>query len=78
MRIIDARTGQEDIKPGQIVSYPDGEWWELVSVEDRWLWAWALIRDQETGHMGKPKRVELAVRLFHPAFFLKRVAFFPS
>lgn len=78
MRIIDARSGRDNLKPGDVVSYPDGEWWELVSVEDRLFSASVMVRDHDTGGGGEAKRVPLAVRFLHPMFFLQRIGFFPS
>lgn len=79
LKIVDARSGRENIKPGQVVTYPDGEWWELVRVVDRFFWADAYVHDQTTGGgASSPKRVPLTVRFTHPKFFLERVGFFPS
>lgn len=78
IRVIDARSGA-NVKIGQVVSYPDGEWWELVGVRDRLLTATAIINDHTTGGApGRSKSVPLTVRFLHPAFLFERVGFFPS
>jgi hypothetical protein len=78
MRIIDARSGKDGIKVGELVKYPDNpdgtpEWWQLCEVRDRFFWAEAVVMGP-----GGVQTVPLAVRFFHPAFFGKRVGFFPS
>lgn len=79
MKIIDARHGDE-VKVGQTVRYPEGEWWRLEGVIDWGPVAWALVRDHTMTSFpdAPPKRVRLVVRFFHPAFLLQRVGFFPS
>jgi hypothetical protein len=83
VRIIDSRSGREDLKVGDVVRYPistgfDGEplpaeWWQLLEVRDRWLWARVRIM---TPH--GEQEVPLAVRFMHPAFPFQRIGFFPS
>jgi hypothetical protein len=78
MRLIDARSGKDNIRVGDVIVYAAGDWWQLVGLEDRYFWASAVVLDQTTGGGGRSKRVKLTVRFFHPNFLGKRVAFFPS
>lgn len=84
MRIIDARSGRDYIKVGDRIDYPvlenrarwglpNEDWWQLVAVNDRGLWASAVIDGPEGRQV-----VPLALRFMHPAFPFQRVAFFPS
>lgn len=72
MRIVDARSGK-DVAIGGRVDYPGGEWWRLEHVSDRFFSATALVTSSDGA-----RRVPLQVRFTHPAFFLERVAFYPS
>lgn len=74
MKIIDARSGLEDIKIGQRINYPGGEWWKLVSVQTRSPWRVDVFVETNEG----PKIVALHVRFMHPAFLFQRVGFYPS
>ena len=78
LKIIDARSGRENIRAGDVVTYPDGEWWSIERVVDRFFTATAYVHDHTTGSGGAAKPVPLGVRFTHPSFFLQRVAFFPS
>jgi hypothetical protein len=44
LRVRDWRGGDErEVSPGELVSYPDGDWWRLVRVIDRLVRAWAIV-----------------------------------
>jgi hypothetical protein len=83
MRIIDCRSGQDHIAVGDVVKYPvtngfDGEplpaeWWQLLEIRDRWLWASVRILTPHGEQI-----VPISVRFMHPAFTFQRIGFFPS
>lgn len=82
MKIIDARSGRE-MKVGDTVRYPDGEWLRLEAVDPGLLSGKAIITscDQNpmTGQMvTRTQEVPLAVRWFHPGFPFQHVGFIPS
>lgn len=77
MRIIDARSGRE-VKVGETVAYPDGEWYRLLAVRERFLSADALVNAHGPDGKLRQQWVALAVRFTHPEFFLQKVGFFPS
>jgi len=79
LRVIDARSG-DDVTIGQTVVYPEGSGWTLLSVNDRFFTATARVRswDPSLGTAPHEHDQPLAVRFFHPAFFLQRIGFFPS
>jgi hypothetical protein len=76
LRVIDARSGN-DIEIGQTVEYPDGSGWTLLQIDDWFFTASAHVRSFDTNTTNEHDQ-PLAVRFFHPAFFLRRVGFFPS
>jgi hypothetical protein len=76
LRVIDARSG-DDVEIGQTVVYPDGTGWTLIEIDDRFFTAEARVRTWD-GQKASEHDQQLAVRFFHPAFFLRRVGFFPS
>lgn len=84
MRIIDARSGKEP-KVGETITYPGGEGFELLEIEDRFFSARARVRSFAPAHpdtgaetVSTTGWVPLQVRFTHPSFFLQRVAFVPS
>lgn len=76
IRVIDARTG-DDVEIGQTVAYPDGSGWTLLEIDDGYFTATARVRTFDAKKAWEHNQ-PLAVKFFHPAFFLKRVGFFPS
>lgn len=92
MKVIDARSGQE-MRIGDTVRYHHGEQLTLVDVDEGLLSCSAMVehvfRDVTQIPPGvssimnaplvtKRSQIPLQIRLFHPSFFLQRVAFIPS
>ena len=82
MKVIDARSGQH-MNPGDIVTYPGGEWLYLERVDAGLFKAQAVIHTGEnnpagTRVNGKRQKVPLVVRWTHPGFLFQHVAFLPS
>lgn len=84
MRVIDTRSGHE-MRLGDTVSYPDGEYVKLLDVDEGLLSANAVV-EYVYRDFSKPERplvraqrqIPLTVRFTHPSFFLQKVAFIPS
>jgi hypothetical protein len=82
MKVIDARSGQE-MKVGEAVHYPEGEWLRLDAVVPGIFSAKAVItsadRHYQTGKLvARQQTVPLRVRWLHPGFPFQHVAFIPS
>lgn len=89
MRVIDARSGKE-MKLGDRVDYPNGEWMRLVDVEPGLFSATAVVETcamhpddfmsapDDRRYVRMTQQVPLTVRWLHRSFFLQHVAFIPS
>lgn len=84
MKVIDARSGKE-MKLGERVNYPEGEWMRLIDVEPGLFSATATVQTcmRDESKPSRPlaimtQQVPLTVRWMHPRFFLQHVAFLPS
>lgn len=89
MRVIDARSGSE-MKLGDRVDYPHGEWMRLVDVNPGLFSATAVVETNvlhpadfhsapsDRRFVRMTQEVPLTVRWFHPKFLFQHVAFIPS
>lgn len=85
MKVIDARSGKE-MRIGDVVNYPDGEWIRLISVDEGILSATAVIDTSEIAYppgdgrklVRRTKKIPLGVRYLHPSYMFQKIAFIPS
>lgn len=84
MKIIDGRSGEE-MKPGKIIVYDDGEKLRVIDVDIGLMSAKAYVettyrdyaKDDPT-FITTRRWMPLVVRFMHPAHLFERVAFIPS